>query len=62
MPKIIKTDKKGRFNLEDFRDVIDVDNIEYCSYTPNKNGTLIIKFYDKNKKIVKPYKEALKCD
>jgi hypothetical protein len=44
------------FNIEDFKDVINIKKVAFYSLAPNpKEGVFTIKFYDKKKKLVKPY-------
>jgi hypothetical protein len=41
--------------LKDFKDLIDVNKITHYRIKSKKGGPLTIRFYDKNKKLVKPY-------
>lgn len=54
MAKIVTVDKLGRLDLEDFRELVNVDRIEFYSLKVKKDKTLILKFYDKKKRLVKP--------
>jgi hypothetical protein len=55
MSKTIKVDEFGHVFLWDLRDLLDVRKIVYYSLKVNKNKTLSLKFYDKKKKLVRPY-------
>jgi hypothetical protein len=56
MSTIITVDKDGCVPLWYFADILNTDKVEYYKIKAEKNGTLIIKFYDKNKRLIKPYK------
>jgi hypothetical protein len=55
--KTITVDKDGIICLYSFRDFIDTSKVEFYELKLNKDKTLTLKFYDKNKKLVKPNKE-----
>lgn len=52
----IKVSKSGHVSLDTFKDFLDISKVIYYSLK-HKDGNLTLKFYDKNKKLVKPYKE-----
>jgi hypothetical protein len=58
MSTVITVDKDGCVPLWYFAHILNTDKVEYYKIKAEKNGTLIIKFYDKNKRIIKPYKDA----
>jgi hypothetical protein len=49
----IKT-KNSYFELNDFSDIVDVKQVKYYEVLALDNGTLSVKFYDENQKIIKP--------
>lgn len=51
----IHVDKDGILMLSAFRDWIDTSKVAFYSMKLNKNKTVSLKFYDKKKKLVKPY-------
>lgn len=51
----INVDKDGYVTLSDFSPYMDVSKVTYYLVKIKKNGTIKLKFYDKNKKLVKPY-------
>lgn len=55
MSNIVKTDSQGKIHLYDFVNFLDVHSVKFYCVKPNKDGTISIKFYDKNRKLVKPY-------
>lgn len=55
MSKTIRVDSDGTVLLSHFINMIDISKIKYYRFIPNKDGTLTIKFYDKSKRLVKPY-------
>lgn len=57
MNKIIKVDRDGGVALNYFVDLLDVDRVKFYNVKLNKDKTLTVKFYDKNKKLVKPYEQ-----
>jgi hypothetical protein len=52
----ITVDKDGTIPLWHFADLIDTDKVVYYKFKARKDGTLTIKFYDRNKRLIKPYK------
>ena len=50
----IKIPKTGFVNLSNFEKLIDISKIMYYDLTED-NGVLTLKFFDKRKKLVKPY-------
>ena len=54
MGKTIKLDSKGRFSLKDIEDLIDTTKIEFYAVKLKKDKTIVLKFYDKKRKLVKP--------
>ena len=55
--KIITVDKDGIVLLSCFRDWLDISKVEFYNMKINKDKTITVKFYDKKKKLVKPYRE-----
>ena len=57
MAKIITVHdyRKGFVHIEEFRDIVDIDKVVFNSIRAKKDGTVLLKFYDKKKKVVKPY-------
>lgn len=53
MPKTVKVDYLGRLHLIDFKDFLDISKVVYYSFKQRKDRTLILKFYDKKKKVIK---------
>ncbi|HEY5234664.1 MAG TPA: hypothetical protein VIJ14_00680 [Rhabdochlamydiaceae bacterium] len=51
---IVKTDEDGCLSLDSFRDIVDIEKVKYYTLKA-KDGALFLKFYDKKKKLVKPY-------
>ena len=51
----IVADKDGFVGIESFRDFIDVDKIVFYGLKLKKDRTIVLKFYDKSRKKVKPY-------
>lgn len=52
----VKTDPKTQeayLDLKDFAPFINIKKVVYIQYV-EENGAIILKFYDKNKKILKP--------
>lgn len=59
--KTIKVQEGGFVNLDDFADLINIKRVKYYELVHNANkGTLILMFFDKDKKIVKPKKKLTK--
>lgn len=54
MSKTVKVDDYGRIDLEVFRCFVDIDKVEFYQLKLNKDKSLILKLYDKKKKLVKP--------
>lgn len=52
---IIKVDSDGAVNLEEFKDWLDINRVVYYNLKHKKDGKLIIKFYDKKRKLIKLY-------
>lgn len=57
MSKIITIGKDGFVDLTEFKDIIPISLVKYYSVKANKNKTLMLKFYDKDQKLVKPIKQ-----
>lgn len=55
MTKIITIDKEGFVYIEEFRNIVDIDKVVFYSLKGKKDGTIHLKFYDKKKKLVRPY-------
>jgi len=53
--RTIKVDKNGFVVLSDFDGLLPTERVSYYEATTNKDGTVDLKFYDKNMKMVKPY-------
>jgi hypothetical protein len=53
--KTIKVDEDGGIALSSFSNWIDTSKVEFYDIEHNKNKTITIKFYDKKKKLIKPY-------
>lgn len=57
----VKTNPKTHeiyIDLQDFASFINIKKVAYVNYT-EENDTIILKFYDKNKKILKPKKSKI---
>lgn len=52
---IVKVQESGFVNLDDFKNLLDISLVVYYKITTKKNKTITLKFYDKDKKLVKPY-------
>lgn len=62
-PLRISIDKDGFMKLNDFYSLIDVNKVEYYIVESHLyDGTALIYFYDKNKKLIKPYKQPNESD
>jgi hypothetical protein len=48
--------KDGFLNLDDLKDIVDVNRVVYYTVKHRKDSTLVLKLYDKKKKLVKPYR------
>jgi hypothetical protein len=55
MTKIITVGKDGFVYIEDFRDIVNIDIIAFYRLKTKKDGSVVLKFYDKKKKLVRPY-------
>lgn len=55
MANLITVEEGGFVNLSDFKDVVDISKVVYYDIKLKKDDTLLIKFYDKRKKLVRPY-------
>ena len=53
---ILTVPSTGFVPIEEFKDLLDISKVVYYSIE-DSDGTLTLKFYDKNEKLVKPYKE-----
>jgi hypothetical protein len=53
--KIIVVDDGGFVDIDQFKEYLDVEKIYYYVVKLNKDKTITLKFYDKKKKLVKPY-------
>ncbi len=53
MSKTIKVDYLGRLHLIDFKEFLDISKVVFYSFKQRKDKTLILKFYDKKKKVIK---------
>lgn len=51
----IKVNEDGVIYLENLRMFVDIDRVVYYNIKHKKNGNLVIKLYDKKKKLVRPY-------
>jgi hypothetical protein len=51
----INVDKDGYVSIWDFSPWIDVTKVTYYKLKLTKNGKIIVKFYDKKKRLVRPY-------
>lgn len=57
MKKIIKTQidadtQDCYFNLNDFSDIVDISRVYYYELKMEENQTLIVKFFDKEEKLI----------
>jgi hypothetical protein len=59
MAKTIKVGKDGRVEMSNFKDILNIEQVVYYEVTPNKDETITLRFFDKNKKLVKPKPETL---
>lgn len=55
MHKKIVVSMGGFIRIEDFSDLVDTNRVVYYKLKVDKDKTLTIKFYDCQKKLVKPY-------
>lgn len=42
------------FDINDFKDIVDIDKVEYYSLESKEDGSLIVAFFDKDKNFIKP--------
>ena len=54
---IITIQKDGMIPLSTFEKYLDISQIAWYTLKVNKDKTLTLKFYNKSKKLIKPYKE-----
>jgi len=55
MGKKVTVKPGGYLYLTDFADLVDVSKVVFYRFKENKDKTLTLKFYDKKKKVIKPY-------
>lgn len=56
MQTTVKYDEKSKeyyLDLEDFKDIVDISKVVYYKIKFKKDKSLILSFYDKNKKKIK---------
>ncbi len=54
---VINVSREGYVSLTDFSRFLDTSKVCYYSVKVNKKkGTMVIRFYDNQRKLVKPYK------
>ena len=53
--KIIDVGSDGLVSLGEFSEFLDIGNIEFYSIKVKKDKSLVIKFYDKKGKVIKPH-------
>lgn len=46
------------FDIEDFKDIVDIDKVQWYNVEENGDGSMTITFYDKDKKQIKPKQEG----
>ena len=51
---VIRLNEQGKFPLSSVSGFVDILKVKYYSIKNNKDGTLTLKLYDKNRKLVKP--------
>jgi hypothetical protein len=56
MSKIINITDEGFVSLEAFKDFLDISKVSYYDLKVT-DGILVLKFYDKNRRLIRPYKE-----
>lgn len=56
MGKKITVSPAGYIYLSDFDNMLDIDKVVFYRFKVNKDKTLTLKFYDKKKRLIKPYK------
>lgn len=47
-------DGEHYIDINDFKDIVDIDKVEYYKLESKDDGTLIVTFYDNDKNIIKP--------
>ena len=52
---IVKLDKDGLLTLQSLAGLIDITKAESYNTKTKKDGTIIVKLYDKKGKLIKPY-------
>ena len=57
---IITVTKEGYVLLKDLKPLLDIRKVVYYSFKKNKDGTLTLKFYDENNKLIRPKKAKKK--
>jgi hypothetical protein len=50
----IKVNQKGEINLKDLQFYVDISKAKFYSFR-EKEGTVVLKLYDKNRRLIKPY-------
>lgn len=55
MSKTVTVSMDGFLYLNEFSNFINIDRVVFYNLKVGKNKALKIKFYDKNKKIIRPY-------
>jgi hypothetical protein len=58
MKTVIAVNKDGTVSLNKFKDILNIAKVVYYKVKENKDKTLILSFYDKNKKKIKPYSQS----
>jgi len=60
--QIKKDESSGEsyLDIEDFKDIVDIKKVEYYSLDFTDHGDLIVTFFNKKKKVVKPKKQKVK--
>lgn len=48
MNKVIQIEGHGDLDLEQLRDILDVDAVDRCDIGKDEEGNVILKFYDKD--------------
>jgi hypothetical protein len=52
MTKIVTVRDDGYLLMEDFKDLLDIEKVVYYNIRHKKDGTIVLKFYDKKKKFI----------
>lgn len=55
---ILTINKDGFLKIEDFKYFVDISKVMFYSFTEKSDGSLLLKFYDKNRKLIKLNKEC----